>query len=58
MIPCERTLAEKFAAIKADGPSELHVLTDYDQTLTKAKFTDGSPCDSSFKTIIDYDRTP
>ena len=36
----------------------MSLLTDYDQTLTKAKFSDGSPCDSSFKTIIDYRGTP
>ena len=34
------------------------MLTDYDQTLTKAKFVDGSTCDSSFKTLIDYRGTP
>ena len=34
------------------------MLTDYDQTLTKAKFRDGSACDSSFKTVITYHGTP
>jgi len=34
------------------------LLTDYDQTLTKAKFVDGSPCDSSFKTVITHAKTP
>ena len=58
IIPCQDTLIEKFRAIKRDGPSNLHLLTDYDQTLTKALFSDGSPCDSSFKTIIDYRGTP
>ena len=49
---------EKLRAIKLDGPENLHVLTDYDQTLTKAKFNDGKDCDSSFKTIITWSGTP
>lgn len=58
IIPCPDTLLEKLRKIKQAGPRELHLLTDYDQTLTKAKFTDGSPCDSSFKTVITYPGTP
>ena len=34
------------------------MVTDYDQTLTKAKFADGHSCDSSFKTIITYPGMP
>ena len=33
-------------------------MTDFDQTLTKAKFPDGSTADNSFKAIIDYKKTP
>ena len=30
IIPCEERLLQKFKAIKAAGPSELHLLSDYD----------------------------
>ena len=33
-------------------------MTDYDQTLTKLKFHDGSSGDNSFRTIINYEHTP
>lgn len=58
IIPCIDTLTAKLRAIKKAGPEHLHLLTDYDQTLTKAMFHDGSACDSSFRTVIDYECTP
>lgn len=54
IIPSMQTLITKFRALKADGPKNLHILTDYDQTLTKARFSDGTPCDSSFTTLLEY----
>ena len=33
-------------------------MTDFDHTLTKARFPDGSAADTSFKGIIDYTKTP
>ena len=33
-------------------------MTDFDHTLTKAYFEDGSKADTSFKAIIDYKKTP
>ena len=58
LIPCRETLYRKLSAIKKDGAKNLHLVTDYDQTLTKAKFADGHSCDSSFKTIISYPGMP
>ena len=57
-VSCEESLFRKLHALKAAGPAELHLLTDFDQTLTKAKFSDGTSCDSSFKALITYEGTP
>ena len=48
----------KLKALKKAGPGQLTLLSDYDQTLTRAKFSDGSACDSTFKTVIMYPGTP
>ena len=44
-------LTLKLMSLKAKGPNELMILTDFDQTLTKDKFFDGKKADSVFKAI-------
>lgn len=42
----------------SDGKENVQILTDYDQTLVTAKFTDGGHADSSFKTLINSPHMP
>jgi len=57
-IPDRLVLKEKFHKIKKEGVQQAGVLTDFDQTLTRAQLPDGKTADSVFKTIIRYERTP
>ena len=33
-------------------------LTDFDKTITKSRFADGTKCDNSFKAILEYSGSP
>lgn len=50
LIKDEKELAQKIARIAADGVSSLHVITDFDRTLTKY-YVDGQKVESGFSLI-------
>lgn len=51
-------LKRKLAAFRDKGPSELQIVTDFDQTLTRQSFNDMKEGDSTFKLIHNWSGTP
>ena len=50
LIKSPKELKEKLSAIKADGPSKLSVITDFDDTMTKSNYKGERAC-NSFRVI-------
>lgn len=50
-IKDEQLLAEKLLAIRTHGADNFQILTDFDETLTKERYVDGTKADSAFKAI-------
>lgn len=53
-----KEVARKIHEIRRQGSSNLQIMTDYDQTLTKLKHVDGKKADSSFKALQDSEFVP
>jgi hypothetical protein len=56
-IPHPLRLKEKILHLENCGPSNLQVVTDFDQTLTRYYTPDNLRADSTFKALIDWSGT-
>lgn len=53
MIKNEALMQQKLKHIKQCGVNNVQVMCDFDQTITKDRFTDGEKADSTYKAIHD-----